>query len=183
MTVSNEHAAARRRGRACRDEMARQLILIDLDNVTGMRDLNVSDWRHLMDALRDALAVSTGDELIISMCRRTMDQAMVALATTPGRLLVKDGPDGAELAIADLLDIAHASIRFSSLVVVSGDGFFVDLTRTAHDHGMRVRQVCSNRAGCSKRLRRAVDSHLTLNIDKLLAEQQREARRTYALAS
>lgn len=161
----------------------RKFVVIDLDNVTGMRDLKIWEWRLLLQGIRTALDVTDSDEMIISMCRHTMSQAMVALAETSAQLLVKDGPDGAEMAIAEVLDVGHVATRHATLVIVSGDHFFTGLTHDAHRHGMHVQQVCSNRAGCSTILRRAVDTHRTLDVDQLITGDGRLTGRVHALAS
>ena len=132
----------------------RRLVLVDLDNVTGMTDLSTEQWRALLQGLRPALGVTDRDHLIIAMCRRTLAHAMVALAEVPGQLLAKDGPDGAEKAIDDALDLAHAATRYTTLVIVSGDHYFTRLADHAHRHGMHVHQVASRRSGCSRALRR-----------------------------
>lgn len=146
----------------------RRLVLVDLDNVTGMTDLSTEQWRALLQWLRPALGVTDRDHLIIAMCRRTLAQAMVALAEVPGQLLAKDGPDGAEKAIDDALDLAHAATRNTTLVIVSGDHYFTRLAHHAHRHGMHVHQVASRRSGCSRALRRAADTWSELDPHRLI---------------
>ncbi|MEI2809528.1 MAG: NYN domain-containing protein [Nocardioides sp.] len=146
----------------------RKLVVIDLDNVTGMRELQIEEWDSLLRGMRTLLGITDGDHVIISMCRRTLSQAMVALAEASAQLLAKDGPDGAELAIEEALNIAHAAARYGTLVIVSGDHFFTSLVHDAHRHGMRVRQVSSNRAGCSTILRRAADTWNELDAERLI---------------
>ena len=70
----------------------RRLVLVDLDNVTGMTDLDTEQWRALLQGLRPALGVTDRDHLIIAMCRRTLAQAIVALAEVPAHLLAKTDP-------------------------------------------------------------------------------------------
>ena len=146
----------------------RRLVLVDLDNVTGMTDLSTEQWRALLQGLRPALGVTDRDHLIIAMCRRTLAQAMVALAEVPGQLLAKDGPDGAEKAIDDALDLAHAATRYTTLVIVSGDHYFTRLADHAHRHGMHVHQVASRRSGCSRALRRVADTWSELDPHRLI---------------
>jgi hypothetical protein len=146
----------------------RRLVLVDLDNVTGMTDLPTDKWRSLLQGLRPALGLTDRDHLIIAMCRHTLAQAMAALAETPAQLLVKDGPDGAELAIDDALDLAHAATRYTTLVIVSGDHYFTRLAHDAHRRGMHVHQVASRRSGCSYALRLAAHTWSELDPDRLI---------------
>ena len=146
----------------------RRLVLVDLDNVTSMTDLDTEQWRALLQGLRPALGVTDRDQLIIAMCRRTLAQAIVALAEVPAQLLAKDGPDGAELAIDDAVDLAHAATRYTTLVIVSGDHYFTRLAHDAHRHGMHVHQVASRRSGCSYALRRAAHTWSELDPDRLI---------------
>lgn len=149
--------------------MGRKLVLVDLDNVTGMRDLTVPEWRAILRGIWVELGITTDDQVIISTCRRTLARAMTVLATVPAQLLARDGQDGAEIALREAVDIQHASARFETLVLVSGDHFFAEMVREAHQHGMYVWQVSSTRAGCAMALRRAADLHSELNPDQLLA--------------
>ena len=146
----------------------RRLVLVDLDNITGMTDLHTEQWRSLLHRLRPALGATDRDHLIIAMCRRTLAQAMVALAEVPAQLLAKDGPDGAELAIDDAVDLAHAATRYTTLVIVSGDHYFTRLAHDARRRGMHVHQVASRRTGCSRALRRAATTCSELDPERLI---------------
>lgn len=146
----------------------RRLVLVDLDNLTGMAELHPEQWRRLLHGLRPALGVTDRDHLVIAMCRRTLAQAMVALAEVPAQLLAEDGPDGAERAIDVALDLAHAATRYTTLVIVSGDHYFTRLAHDARRHGLHVHQVASRRAGCARALRHAADTWAQLDPDRLI---------------
>ena len=148
----------------------RRLVLVDLDNVTGMTDLHTEQWRALLQGLRPALGATDRDHLIIAMCRRTLAQAIVALAEVPAQLLAKDGPDGAELAIDDALDLAHAATRYTTLVIVSGDHYFTSLAHDARRLGMHVHQVASRWSRCSFALRRAAHTCSELDPEPLIRD-------------
>ena len=148
----------------------RRLVLVDLDNVTGMTDLHTEQWRSLLGGLRRALGATDRDHLIIAMCRRTLGQAMGALTEVPAQLLAKDGPDGAELAIDDAVDLAHAATRYTTLVIVSGDHYFTRFAHDARRHGMHVHQVASRRSRCSRALRRAAHTCSELDTNQLIQD-------------
>lgn len=150
--------------------MGRKLVLVDLDNVTGMRDLAGPEWRAILRGIWVELGITTDDQVVISMCRRTMDQAMTVLTEVSAQLLTRDGKDGAETAIRETVDLQHTATRFEALVVVSGDHFFTEMVREAHQHGMYVWLVSSTRAGCALALHRAADLHSELNPDQLRAD-------------
>lgn len=150
--------------------LGRKLVLVDLDNVTGMRDLAGPEWRAILRGIWVELGITTDDHVVISMCRRTMDQAMAVLTEVAAQLLTRDGKDGAETAIRETVDLRHTATRFEALVVVSGDHFFTEMVREAHQHGMYVWLVSSTRAGCALALHRAADLHSELNPDQLRAD-------------
>ncbi len=93
-----------------------------------------------------------------------------ALTEVPAQLLAKDGPDGAELAIDDAVDLAHAATRYTTLVIVSGDHYFTRLAQDARRHGMRVHQVASRRSHCSRALRRAAHTCSELDTNRLIED-------------
>ena len=131
----------------------RRLVLVDLDNVTGMTDLHTEQWRSLLGGLRPALGATDRDHLIIAMCRRTLAQAMVALAEVPGQLLAKDGPDGAERDMALLRRGIVTGVPFrrgaaSALVEIDGLG-----TVTVHDAAPGARALESLDVGDAVQLR------------------------------
>ena len=159
----------------------RRLVLVDLDNVTGMTDLHTEQWRSLLGGLRPALGATDRDHLVIAMCRRTLARAMGALTEVPAQLLAKDGPDGAELAIDDAVDLAHAATRYTTLVIVSGDHYFTRLAHDARRHGMHVHQVTSRRSRCSRALRRAAHTCSELDTNRLI--QDHHARSCHRLRS
>ena len=163
--------------------MGRKLVLVDLDNLSGMRDLGPAEWRELLRHLWIELGTAEDDQVIISMCRHTMAIAVPVLVGVPAQLLARDGKDGAEIAIRDAVNIRHAAERFEVLVIASGDHFFTQMARQAHMRDMYVWQVCSTRAGCAMTLRRAADRHSQLDPSRLWVTRDEGRLYTHAEAS
>ena len=163
--------------------MGRKLVLVDLDNLSGMRDLGPAEWRELLRHLWIELGTAEDDQVIISMCRHTMAIAMPVLVGVPAQLLARDGKDGAEIAIRDAVNIRHAAERFEVLVIASGDHFFTQMARQAQRRHMYIWQVCSTRAGCAMTLRRTADRHSQLDPSRLWVTRDEGRLYTHAEAS
>jgi len=161
----------------------RRLLLVDLDNITGMKDLDVPGWRTVVQDMWIELGITSDDKVVVAMCRRTLAAAMPVLVGVPAQLLARGGKDGAKIAILDAVDVRHMAERFEVLVIVSGDHFFIEMAEQARAQGMYVWQVCSARAGCAKRLRLAADYHSELASSRSWPGEGEERPGTYAEAS
>jgi hypothetical protein len=70
------------------------------------------------------------------------------------RLVVRSGPDGADLALVNVLRSEQVERRFDSVVVASGDGIFVDQVARLATAGCAV-TVVARRRSLARRLRLA----------------------------
>jgi uncharacterized LabA/DUF88 family protein len=69
-------------------------------------------------------------------------------------VVVRSGADGADLALIEVLTGEHVHERFDEVVLVSGDGIFVEAVEKLEGTGVHV-TVVADRESCSKRLRLA----------------------------
>ena len=136
----------------------RRLVLIDIENMVGGA------------VLTDAAAVAVLREVARHACLTAVDQVIigvshigmlpVGLALPTARLLVRSGPNGADLELLTVLREERIAERFNELVLVSGDGIFTETVAELGAAGVSVTVV--GREGCiSTRLRLAA-SHTTI---------------------
>lgn len=100
----------------------RQLILIDIENLTG----TPSPTSHEVEAAKAGLRqVVPGfdDAQHIVACSHHAAPA-VAFAFRGARHLWRSGPDGADLALLDVLENERVAERFERVTISSGDGIF-----------------------------------------------------------
>ena len=130
---------------------SRRLIVVDLENVVGGALLNAdaADW-----AKQHILATVTprpNDLIVVGVAHNGLICAGCAWPNL--RYVVGSGPDGADLALLDVLD-ENVDKRFNEVIVVSGDGIFTDHVTALAAAGVRV-TVVSHPTRLAKRLRMA----------------------------
>jgi hypothetical protein len=125
------------------------LHLVDIENLVGCPRPTTAEATICRHAYNDRAAVQPND-LVVVACNHGAAIA-VGLGWSGARLLLRSGPDGADLALLDV--IAHESIedRFAAIVVASGDGRFADEVARLGSVGLDVTVVSTGRA-LSRRL-------------------------------
>ncbi|MDN4478638.1 NYN domain-containing protein [Demequina sp. SYSU T00039] len=112
--------------------------MVDIENCVG-------------GAVLTSSAACWAREVVVRELGGASDQMVVGvshvglLATAdawPGaRLLVKSGPDGADLALLEVLQGEQIAARFDEVVLFSGDGIFTDAVDALGADGVRVTVV------------------------------------------
>lgn len=119
----------------------RTIHLLDIENLHGGTDLTGDDARRIWQVYSGyALNIARGDQVVVASSSYVAKTVWFALPQNIRRL-VRDGRDGADLALMDDLDLPHASSRFSRLVIASGDGGFTSTALAARAAGLSVHQV------------------------------------------
>lgn len=77
--------------------------------------------------------------------------AAVRFGWPNARLVQRSGPDGADLALIEVVEHERVAERFDSVVIGSGDGIFTESAAHLGAHGVRVTAVSTRRA-LSRRL-------------------------------
>jgi len=131
----------------------RRIHLVDVENLVGHARLTRDDVRACATAYRGLDLVGARDLLVLGC--NPGEQLAVGLGWGgPHRLVVRHGPDGADLALLDVLGREHVERRFDDLVIASGDGVFADEVRRLRGRGLHVTVVAPVRSA-ARRLRRA----------------------------
>jgi hypothetical protein len=144
----------------------RCLYLVDFENLLGTATPVAGATGALWRMLADAMGVDQNDQVYGAASGHFAARCFFELPIGSRiRGVIRNGPNGADLALLDMTDIAHAAQRFRYLVVASADHIYADLAREARALGMTVVQVAP--AGCrSHVLGNAVDIHVRLKYAK-----------------
>lgn len=102
------------------------LHLIDIENLHGAcprGTIDVGRAKALLERYDSIVTVAVGDHLTVG-CNPGIGLE-VGLAIGGGRLVVRGGPDGADQALIDSIDLDHLARRYRRVVIGSGDHIFV----------------------------------------------------------
>lgn len=119
---------------------SRRLIAVDAENLLGC-DPGIASavcWEFAIAGLLHAVSFrKDADHLVIAVAP---DWAFVVMALAPSaRLVVRKGPNGADLALCDALeDAAFIAGRYSEVVIASGDHIFCRSVRGLADAGVHT---------------------------------------------
>ena len=100
----------------------RQLILIDIENLTGTPSPTCEEVEMAKAALRQVVPGFDDAQHIVACSHHAAPT--VAFAFPGARHLWRSGPDGADLALLDVLENERVDERFERVTICSGDGIF-----------------------------------------------------------
>jgi hypothetical protein len=133
-------------------------VLVDIENVAGGAIMTVDEGqRARLSILRTGL-IGTQDQIVVGTSHTGVLGA--GLAWPRCRLVVRSGPDGADLALLSVICDERIAERFDEVLLVTGDGIFAEAVAALGVAGVSV-TVVARSDSCSKRLRMAA-SHLHL---------------------
>lgn len=109
----------------------RALHLLDIENLMGGAEAGERALEYASEAYRAIAPVGVHDHVVVAANRHLV---FSAAGSWPGsRVLVGDGPDGADLAlISAVSDVTEVARRYDRIVIGSGDGIF---HRVATEYG------------------------------------------------
>jgi hypothetical protein len=137
----------------------RKLHVVDAENLVGRGRCTAAELTAGEVTYRRLGLVDAGDHVVVGC------NPFVALdagrAWAGCRLVIGHGRDGADRALLDVLSLEHVEERFVEVVIVSGDGIFLEPTVRIQQHHVPVTVVA--RAGSlSVRLRLAASRVIEL---------------------
>ncbi len=100
----------------------RQLVLIDIENLTGTPSPTCEDVEMAKAALRLVVPGFDDAQHIVACSHHAAPT--VAFAFQRARHLWRSGPNGADLALLDVLENERVDERFERVTICSGDGIF-----------------------------------------------------------
>jgi hypothetical protein len=127
----------------------RRLHLVDIENLAGDARPSLSQVRQALGLYTAGLAFGGMDQVEVASSHLTLLNA--ALGWPHARYRVRSGPDGADLALLDVLRHENIAQRFTHVAIGSGDHLFAEQAAHLAAHGVWV-TVVSRRRSLSPRL-------------------------------
>ena len=112
-----------RRNRPKRTELGRCLHLIDIENLVGTARPTAEQVASCR-AEYESRFFEEGDIVVIAMNHGAL--MAVSQAWPDARHEIRSGPDGADLALLDVIKHERVADRFVTVIIASGDGIFTD---------------------------------------------------------
>jgi len=112
------------RAGARRQFPARRLHLVDIENLADDSLPTLSQVREAQGLYADCLAFGAMDQVEVASSHLTLVNA--ALGWPHGHYRVRSGPDGADLALLDVLRHENVAGRFMYVAIGSGDHLFAE---------------------------------------------------------
>jgi hypothetical protein len=131
---------------------ARRLHLVDIENLVGDPRPSLGQIRETHGRYADRLAIGALDQVVVASSHLTLVNA--ALGWPHAHYRVRSGPDGADLALLDVLRHENIAGRFTDVAIGSGDHLFAEKAAHLAAQGVWV-TVVSRRRGLSPQLAQA----------------------------
>jgi hypothetical protein len=128
---------------------ARRLHLVDIENLAGDPRPSLRQVRQAFGLYTDCLAFGAMDQVEVASSHLTLLNA--ALGWPHAHYRVRSGPDGADLALLDVLRHENVAGRFTQVAIGSGDHLFAEAAAHLAAQGLWV-TVVSRRRSLSPRL-------------------------------
>lgn len=128
---------------------ARRLHLVDIENLAGDSLPSLVQVREAQGLYTDCLTFGAMDQVEIASSHLTLLNA--ALGWPHAHYRVRSGPDGADLALLDVLRHENVANRFTHVSIGSGDHVFAEEAAHLAAQGVWV-TVVSRRRSLSPRL-------------------------------
>ncbi len=123
---------------------ARRLHLVDIENLAGDSLPTLSQVRHAQGLYTDCLTVGAMDQVEVASSHLTLLNA--ALGWPHAHYRVRSGPDGADLALLDVLRHENVANRFTHVAIGSGDHLFAEEAAHLAAQGVWVTVVSRQRS-------------------------------------
>ena len=131
---------------------ARRLHLVDIENLAGVPLPSLGQIRGALALYAGCLAFGAMDQVEVASSHLTVLNA--ALGWPHAHYRARSGPDGADLALLDVLRHENIAKRFTDVAIASGDHLFADEAARLAAQGVWV-TVVSRRRSLSRQLRLA----------------------------
>jgi hypothetical protein len=136
-----------------RSTHSRTIHLVDIENLLGGPSPTITSVQRLKSQYTSIAPVLRDDLVTVASSHHA------ALAWWyewgPARRLLRSGPDGADLALLDVLANERVAERFEHIVIGSGNGIFAEPVARLHALGRLVTVVVRRGDHLSRRLRLA----------------------------
>ncbi|TWE10467.1 NYN domain-containing protein [Rudaeicoccus suwonensis] len=142
----------------------RRLVLVDIENEIGGAVIDEAEAALAQHAIDEAICLAGCDQVVIGVSHIGV---LPTYLGWPGcRIVVRSGPDGADLALLEVLNKERIAERFDEVVLASGDAIFADAVAALGAAGVSV-TVLTRIGSCSRQLRMAAGK--TVYVDACAA--------------
>jgi|HubBroStandDraft_2_1064218.scaffolds.fasta_scaffold268120_2 hypothetical protein len=139
---------------------ARRLHLVDIENLAGAALPSLSQVRETLGLYTGRLAFGAMDQAEVASSHLAWLNA--ALGWPHAHYRIRSGPDGADLALLDVLRHEDVARRFTHVAIGSGDHLFAEEAARLAAQGVWV-TVVSRRRGLSSWLEQAASEVIFLD--------------------
>jgi hypothetical protein len=108
-----------------RDHRGRSLHLVDVENLAGGTTFREVDVAVIAAAYEPVASIGANDLVVVASSHFTAVQTWFGWGGGVRRL-VRSGPDGADLALIEVLETEGVATRFDRVVIASGDRIFAE---------------------------------------------------------
>jgi hypothetical protein len=115
---------------------SRTVHLVDLENVVGRSHLTESAVRQACLAYLRCGGIAAGDHVIVATSHHNLLAA--GFGWPNARHLVRSGPNGADLALQEVMTAERLEHRFGACILLTGDGGFAHPIAALIGRGLRV---------------------------------------------
>jgi hypothetical protein len=139
---------------------ARRLHLVDIENLAGDSLPSLSQVRKTLSLYTGCLPLGAMDQVEVACSHLTLVNTLLGWPRVHYR--VRSGPDGADLALLDVLRHENVAGRFTHVAIGSGDHLFAEEAARLTAQGVWV-TVVSRRRSLSRRLELAASEVILLD--------------------
>jgi len=139
----------------------RRVHLVDLENLAGSSHVTESHARWLRDVYLGTGMVAHGDHVILGVSHH--NQLAAGYGWPDARRVVRSGPNGADLALQEVMATENLAGRFDSCIVATGDGGFAEAIAALAGQGLPS-GVIAPRGHCSAVLKLAATGYAELDF-------------------
>jgi hypothetical protein len=148
-----------------RSTPGRAIHLIDIENLCGSSQVTPDQVAQARESYRQEVLIGASDLVIVASSRGNL---MSSYSGWPrARLLARDGKDGADICLAEVIAEERVAERFDTAVVASGDGGLAPSVASMAGQGMYT--IVVSRTGCISRTMRMA-AHKTILLEPELQE-------------
>ena len=118
------------------DKSARKLFVVDIENAVGTGVIDEESCKSVKSRIERTYRPGDSDLTVVGVSHK--NNLFPAHAWDGARVVIREGHNGADLALEDVLVNENVEGRFGEVVIVSGDGLFSEQASRLRSLGVRV---------------------------------------------
>ena len=118
------------------DKSARKLFVVDIENAVGTGVIDEESCKSVKSRIERTYRPGDSDLTVVGVSHK--NNLFPAHAWDGARVVIREGHNGADLALEGVLINENVENRFGEVVIVSGDGLFSEQASRLRSLGVRV---------------------------------------------